>query len=179
MANTSSIDHFKSTFLQKGLARPTRYRVEITTTAGSEINFQPESVTLPSRGFKQIEDNIYGPTRRIPIAREYSPSVVLVFPVSDDQTERTFFEAWMDEIVSQDDNMSRYTSGQSKSVFGSMVIKTLDVSDKESSKYTFNEVYPRMIMPTNMGQNMFNDYVRLQVEMDYRDYLYEATGYEA
>jgi len=55
-----------------------------------------------------------------------------------------------------------------------MVIKTLTSSDKISSTYTFKEVYPKEIMPTNLGQNMMNDYTRLTVSMEYRSYTYSS-----
>tara|TARA_R100001443_G_scaffold99307_1_gene106416 strand:- start:119 stop:655 length:537 start_codon:yes stop_codon:yes gene_type:complete len=175
MAGESSIENFKNTFLKKGIARPTRYRVELTTSAGVELNFQPETVTLPSRSFVQIDDDLYGPVRKVPVARQYTDTVVLSFPVSDDQTERTFFEAWMDEIVFEDNNFSRYSNGD-KEVYGTMTIETLSMSDKSSSKYVFEEVYPSSIFPVNLGQNITNDYMRLQVAMEYRRYRYEADG---
>ena len=89
--NQSSIEYFKDTYLKEfGLARPTRYKVEITSPTGQKVNFQPETMTLPNRSFKQLNDDTYGPTRKIPIARDFAGTIILTFPMSEDQSERAF-----------------------------------------------------------------------------------------
>ena len=61
---------------------------------------------------------------------------------------------------------------------GSMVIETLNFKNEMSSTYTFNEVYPKEIMPTNMAQAASNDYMRLTVSMEYRNYTYKTKDSE-
>jgi len=167
-----NINTFKQTFLKKGIAKPTRYQVDLTGP-GISIRFQPETITLPSRGIATVTEQYYGPPREVPVGLLYQSSVVLTFPVSDDQNERTFFEKWMDMLVNPASQLANpYKIGTQ--MHGSMVIKTLTSSDKISSTYTFKEVYPKEIMPTNLGQNMMNDYTRLTVSMEYRSYTYSS-----
>ena len=168
-----NINTFKQTFLKKGIAKPTRYKVDLTGP-GMRIRFQPETITLPSRGIATVTEQYYGPPREVPVGLLYQSSVVLTFPVSDDQNERTFFEQWMDILVNPHSQLANPYKDASSTLYGSMTINTLTSSDKISSTYTFKEVYPKEIMPTNLGQNMMNDYTRLTVSMEYRSYTYSA-----
>ena len=177
-ANENSIQHFKNTFLKNGLARPTRYKVELTGPEDT-ITFQPEAVTLPARSFVQVEDDLFfGPARRQAIGQDFRGQVVLTFPVSDTQGERTFFEAWMDNIVKPSTQESRYMDGGGE-LYGSMTIITLNASGEESSAYQFEECYPAQIMPTQLSYAERDSYTRLTVAMEFRRYSYDgfSDGY--
>lgn len=167
MPHPSSIDYFKSNFLKNGLAKPSRYEVQMISSAGSELTMMAETVVLPSRGFITMQEQWYGPVRDIPIGNKYDSSVIMTFPVSTDQTERFFFERWMDGFVNNKDH-----NWYSSEVAGSTLkILTLDEQGQTTSAYEFIEPYPSNIFPINLGANMFNDYTRLQVQFAYRKYV--------
>jgi len=170
----SSIDYFKESFIKNGLARPSRYEVQFSPLASSidmtRDSFPAESVTLPSRGFNTIEEQWYGPTRIIPIGSKYDSNVIITFPVSSNQDERTFFEDWMDALIDVDTEQNKY--GTIVSTRSDIKIYTLDEFDKQTSKYTLYEAYPSNIFPISLGANMFNDYTRIQVQFEYRSYTY-------
>ena len=174
----NSIEYFRTTFLEeRGIARPTLYEVSLSNGIGG-INFQPETVTLPSRKLETIDDHFHGPIRKVPVGRGFDTSVVMVFPVSDDQNERAFFEQWMDQIVDPDTDIATpYLAGEPH---GSMTIQTISSANPAdvTSVYLFKEVYPVDIFPINLGFGMVNDYTRLQVQMEYREYVYWSPGYE-
>lgn len=174
-----SIETFKNNVLGKlGLSRPTRYIIEIAPplARGSANNLitihQPESVTLPARGFQTIDDNIYGPIRKVPVRNEYSDGIVMTFPVSEDWSERAILEEWMDSIVNPADNTSTYEDV----LEGVLKIYCEDGSGNPTAIFEFDEVYPISIMPVNMGYMMVNDYTKLQVRFQYRSYTIELPG---
>ena len=184
MANEASIDYFKQNFLKYGLAKPSRYRVEFANVqdggrSQSRQDIMPaETVTLPTRSFIVKEEQWFGPKRDIPVGNNYAGDVVITFPVSGDQSERTFFEGWMDEIVPPhmgvvggDGEQYNWLSTIASST--TMKIKTLNELNEVTSTYTLHEAYPNNIFPISLGANMFNDYTRLQVSFRYRSYTYE------
>lgn len=173
-----SIDKFRKDVLGKlGLSRPVHYVVEISPPNASAITIhQPESVTLPSRQFDTIEDNIYGPIRTVPVRNKYDGSVVMTFPVSKDWSERAILEEWMDTIVDPSDNTSTYEDV----TLGVLKITCENEAGSPSAIFTFDEVYPSMIMPVELGFGMVNDYTKLQVSFQYRSYNVDlpASGYK-
>ena len=170
--SNSSISHFKSFYLEKGLARPTRYSVEFWVKGLSDVPYtHAESVSLPSRSFVSIPEQWFGPVRNIPIGNKYDSSVVIAFPLSDDQTERSFFENWMNGVVSPLTNEGDYKNWVQEG--SSMIIKTLGMDDSITSTFTFNEVYPSNIMPTQLDMGQRNAWSSITVQFEYRDYSYE------
>jgi len=174
--NENSIDHFKNTFLKNGIARPTRYLVELSGPEDT-LTFQPELLNLPARGFTQIQDDLFfGPSRNIPVARDFQGTILMQFPVDDKQGERTFFEAWMDKIVHPTTQMTSYLNDGT--IYGTMVIKTLNALGKVSSTYEFEEVYPASILPIQLGYGQRDSYTQMQVNIEFRSYKYITDDYE-
>ncbi len=64
---------------------------------GSSFNFRCEAAELPSRTFSIIEQQTYGPFERHPTISSYDP-ITLTFIVSDDMSEKIFFDLWMEAI---------------------------------------------------------------------------------
>jgi hypothetical protein len=173
----SSIDYFKNNFLSRGLSKPTRYSILIESDNWSNPQiFQPEQISLPGRTFKTIEEQWFGPPRKIPVAREFNSDVIMTFPVSSDWAERSFFEEWMDLIVDPNYNDTLYSS-DGHSVHGTLTIYCTNESDKTQSIFKFDEVYPLSIIPMNLGFASQNTYNRIQVIFAFRQYTYEAKEY--
>lgn len=172
--SNSSISYFKNHYLSKGLARPTRYTVEFSVRGLSSVpHTHAESVALPSRNFVTIQEQWFGPTRTIPIGNKYDSSVVITFPLSDDQTERSFFENWMNGVVNPTTNEGDYKKWVQQDSL--MIIKTLSTSGDVTSTFTFNEVYPSTIMPTQLDMGSRNAWSSITVQFEYRSYDYKKT----
>ena len=170
----NSISYFKQHYLEKGLARPNRYSVEFEIRGLSNIPYtHAESVSLPSRNFVTIQEQWIGPTRTIPIGNRYDSSVVIAFPLSDDQTERSFFENWMNGVVSPLTNEGYYKKWVQENAV--MKVNTLSTDGNVTSTFTFNEVYPSSIMPTQLDMGARNTWSSITVQFEYRSYDYKKT----
>jgi len=182
--NKNSIQYFKSTFLKNGLHRPTKYEVTLMAPGqpggpgAGMLNFQPEALNLPGRSHETIKDDLFfGPARSIPVARDFSGQIVMQFPVSDTQSERSFFEKWMDTVIDPEREFSKYNLNSETINGGTMTIETFDSKGGVSSTYDFKEVYPLTIMPVNLGYGMRDSYTQMQVAMEFRSYTYKSTGH--
>ena len=177
--NGSSIDYFKNNFLKAGLSKPTRYSVLVESAAltPNRMMFQPEMITLPGRSFKVIEDNLWGPSRQVPVGRNFQSEVVMTFPVGSDWEERTIFEAWMDSLIDPEFNDTSY-SEDGVTAKGTMTIYLMNDLDKTKAMFEFQEVYPSSIIPMNMGFDNRSQYNRTQIIFNYRQYRYIAGDYE-
>ena len=174
-----SIEDFKAVYQGKNLARPTRYTVQIEPIQGLNGQypiFQPETVTLPSRSLSFAREHFHGPPRKVPIGRLYDNSLIMTFPLDEAQTERTFFEWWMDNLIMPDtDSANGGANNMRGNVFhSSVIVTTLDYEGNYMSNYRFLECFPQTILPIQYGFGMFNDYARMQVQFHARYYIYES-----
>ena len=175
----NSIEWFKNNLLKHGLHRPNRYFVffsndiiqKIDVDVDEEIQFQPENITLPGRAVITTQEQYFGTVRSIPVSNLFDNNVVMTFPLSGNSVERTFFEKWMDLMV----DPCNYSKGFEESGIGlksTVVIQTTNMSGEAIANYQLIEGYPSNIFPMNMGQQMMNDYSRLQVQFNYTSYRY-------
>lgn len=171
---SNSIDWFKNVLLKDGLHRPNRYFVLFDQNLKIDLPkkpIQPESVTLPGRSFVTTQEQYFGTPRSIPVSNVFDNSVVMTFPLSGSSEERTFFEKWMDAMVDQC-NYSQGFEGSGINLRSTVVIQTTNLSGKTIASYQLIEAYPSNIFPMNMGQQMMNDYSRLQVQFNFTSYRY-------
>jgi len=173
VAPRADIQYFKDAFLKKGVSRPNRFLVTFNAIGASEINFPAETVSLPSKSFETIDEQWYGPIRNIPIGVKFESSVLITYPVSEDQSERGFFEEWMDQVVDPETNENKYKAIVQGGLGSSMEIATLDMANEVTSTFKFTEVYPSNIIPTQYSAATMNDYQRITVQMNYRSYTYK------
>ena len=193
-----SIDNLKHGFLRYGIAKPTRYAVEFVGSggsgtsqeavmrglnSGSEYIFQPETVTLPSRSLSTVPEQFHGPNHNLPVGRIFESSLLMSFPVSETQRERSYFEAWMDSFIDPKTDIinGNYNTGRGRQFYSSIILYTLGHSNDGphiTSRYRFFEAFPSQILPTQYGFNMMNDYARLQVQFEYKTYTFDSMDYE-
>jgi hypothetical protein len=169
----SSITWFKENLLKNGLYRPNRFLVSFSHPAPSEVEFEPEAVTLPGRSFVTITEQYFGPPRNVPVSNVFDNSVVMTFFVDENQSQRTFFEKWMQQMVS-DEN---YSQGFGADLINRspVIINTLTINGEVSSTYRLKEAFPTAIFPMNLGQEMRDAYGRIQVQFSYTSYTYESA----
>ena len=186
---SNSIDSFKGNFLDgMGLSKPTKFAVDFSPIANQVTNrdltlgsfvFQPEAVSFPGRSLVSLGEHFFSAMRKIPSGQQFDGTVTMSFPVSENQRERSFFEAWMDSYV---DPHTGFADGRNESMRGreegyQFVLYTLDSQSNPTSRYFFYGGFPSSITPSNFGAGMINDYTRLQVLFDYRKYEFESEEY--
>jgi hypothetical protein len=100
-----SISDFASSF-RTDLARPSRFDVNIPIpitlipfrNTSRNLTFRCETAQLPSRTFATAEQKFgSNPIEKYPYQPQYN-DVELTFIVSDDMSEKIFFDAWMEYI---------------------------------------------------------------------------------
>ena len=184
-----SIQHFKDNYLKNGLQRPSKYHVDITIgrqMSGGPMRrlpemYQPENVVLPSRSLAFGVEQFHGPPMKVPLGRVYNSTIILTYPLSSDNKERMFFENWMNFLVPQNGDMAEDAWGagvgaglafQGHSDHANVRIHTLNLDGEISSTYHVYGAFPVGVFPINMGFGMMNDYSRLQVQLEYREYRF-------
>jgi len=159
-----TINEFKKMF--KNFASPARYAVDFF--GGSQVF--PESITLPARGFSFFTDAQYGAIRQYPYRRQFNTEIVMTIPVSEDQSQRKFFENWMNGLIPSNEvaipvNTSPNTVN--------MTISCLDHFDVPQGTFSLYGAFPSSIIPSNYGYGMLNETAKLQVTITYRKYDYK------
>jgi len=179
-APVNSIDWFKNNLLTEGLSRPNRYIVHFypAKPGPPEMQFQPENVTLPGRAFVSVQEQYWGSPRTLPVSNVFDNNVVMTFPLAGNIAERTYFEKWMDLMVDPCNYAHGFESSEIQ-LSPTVVIQTANSAGEPTSTYSLIEAYPSNIFPMNMGQQMMNDYSRLQVQFTYTTYRYQKGAYTA
>ena len=188
----NSISTFKNSLNSK-LHAPNKFKVDITSPAG-DFTAEPLDVVFPGRSIKTQEEFLWGVPREIPIQRDYSGGdVVITFPVFEDFAVRTYFEKWMDKIFNKmTKTLGGGIGGGLMNLIGgfynslpdatadyaeyalnsSVVISALDGAGKPTASITLAEPYPQQLLPLTFSHASQNDYTKLQVKINYRQYIY-------
>jgi len=160
-----SISDFRHMF-GTGLSSPTRYAVTMAT--GTQVF--PEAITLPSRSFSLFTDGMYGTIRQYPYRRLYNDQIVMTFPLENSQETRANVEEWMDSIITYTEDIvpANIPAGDYN-----MFILMLDQNDNPTGQYSLKGAYPFSIIPANYGYGMLNEYAKIQITYNYRNYKFE------
>ena len=98
------IDAFAAEIGKNGIARSSYFLVQITCpqlkdfTGLNGLALRVEQVNMPARQMLTIDQNYYGPPRKIPY-RFISQPVSMTIIMSEDMREREFFMQWQDLFV--------------------------------------------------------------------------------
>jgi hypothetical protein len=101
-----SISDFKASFNNGGIARPSRFDVSIPVPLtlipyrgiSSQLSLRCETTELPSRTFATAERKVgSNPSQKFPYIASYN-DISMTFIVSEDMSEKTFFDTWMEYI---------------------------------------------------------------------------------
>ena len=106
---SGSISDFKASF-NLSPARANRFDVNIPIPVtmiqylniGKQLTFRCENAELPGRTLATADQKTYGPVEKHPYMTTYN-DINLGFIVSDDMSEKLFFDAWM-EIINPSSN---------------------------------------------------------------------------
>lgn len=151
MAKTSSISEFIGSFSNE-LARPCNFSVQLAIPESligkvgkgkldSEVvktlTLRCESAELPSRTFALVDQKTYGPIEQYPIQSAYNKST-MSFICSDDMSERTFFETWMEMISFSSPEYYRLNNTEGNDNSQNPIYKGVRFDFKYKDKYVVN-----------------------------------------
>ncbi len=150
---TGSISNFLSSF-NKELARPNHFDVEISAPSGlvkynnvlkDVLRYRCESTELPGRSLMTSSMKIYGVEEKFPYMSSYN-DISLTFIVSDDMTEKKFFETWIDYIHPSATFNFKYKDKYSSNV----TITQYDLKKTESYQVLLKRAYPIAVNPLSL-----------------------------
>lgn len=148
------------------------------------FKFRCEQAEFPGRTLSTMDDTSFGgPQSKMAYDTTYNDITITVI-CDKDMRERTFFERWMDDIVSTPrftDN-GNITFGESGLVGYPMnyqngkilKISQLDESGKTLYSYSCIHCYPIAITPMTANWEENNTYQRFQATLTYRYYIYQG-----
>jgi hypothetical protein len=140
-----SINDFKSSFTND-LARPSRFDVTIPVpivllpfrNVGKQLSLRCETAQLPSRTFATAEQRFgSNPIEKYPYQPQYN-DLELTFLVSDDMSEKVFFDSWLELI-----NPSLTFNFKYKNDYAvNMQVNQYDVTNNLSYSINLIDAYP-------------------------------------
>ena len=164
-----SINDFKSSFVTD-LARPSRFDVSIPVpltlypflNTSRKLNFRCENAQLPSRTFATMDQKFgSNPIEKYPYQPQYN-DVELTFVVSDDMSEKIFFDSWLEYI-----NPSYTFNFKYKSDYATTVtINQYDVASNKTYSINLIDAYPIAVNQLDLDWSN-TDYHKLTVVFAY------------
>jgi hypothetical protein len=104
---------------------------------GQKLSFRCENAELPGRTLVTTEQKTYGPTEKHPYMTTYN-DINLTFIVSDDMSEKQFFDAWM-EIINPSTNYNFKYRGD---YVTTVTINQYDSVNQKSYSVDLIDAYP-------------------------------------
>ena len=99
MPVSNTVTQFRTDVIAKGGPQiSSKYRVSLYHSALGVIRCYPQSVIIPGRLFSFYDQDLWGPTRKIPLKRAYT-QCNMTFIVYQDWAERKYLENWMNKII--------------------------------------------------------------------------------
>jgi hypothetical protein len=169
-----SITSFRSSFTTD-LARPSRFDVYIpipialligTNMNSESLAFRCESAVLPGRSIETANKKMgSAPIEKFPYHTSYG-ECTLTFIVSDDMSEKKFFDSWMDTINPTTDYNFQYKSNYSVD----MNINQYDITNQLTYTATLYEAFPISINDMEL-QWQSEDYHKISVVFSYKRWV--------
>lgn len=192
----ANINSFVSSF-ESDLARPCNYVVEIDVPndyvkhagdSGMLVQFKNnlsansrklrircEQAELPPRAMTLVQQKTYGPVDYFPIQNVYNKST-MTFIVSDDMSEKYFFDFWMDLICPTHPKYNewgmpgvRFDFEYKNNYVLDIVVRQKNLAGYSSYAVVLAQAFPTEIYSLPLSWAQQNDYHRLNVVFAYRN----------
>jgi hypothetical protein len=167
-----NINEFKSSF-RTDVARPARFDVTIPVpavlapyvTTGRNLSLRCEAAVLPGRTFETTERKMgSAPKEKMPYLTSYD-EVQMTFMLSDNMSEKTFFDAWMELINPTTDFNFQYKSNYVVDVS----INQYNVNNSLTYSAVLRDAFPLNV--NQLDQDWSNDgYHKLVVVFAYKQW---------
>jgi hypothetical protein len=166
MPNT--IDSFRSSF-KTGIARPHRFDVNIPIpliliqyrNIAQQLTLRCESANIPGRTLATADQKIYNITEKFPYQTTYN-DMEMTFIVSNDMTEKQFFDAWVEFINPSTNFNFKYKGDYATSI----TISQYDDTNTLSYQIELIDAYPISVNQLDLNWNA-DGYHKLTVTFAY------------
>jgi len=166
----SNINDFLASF-KTDVARPYRFDVQIPIPiklmayygTAKNLTFRCESAELPSVTYETFEQKIYGPTERYPHQKNYNEST-FTFMVSDDMSEKLFFDAWMELI----NPSSTYDFPYKMDYATEITVNQYDMNGNISYSISLDDAFPISVNQLDLDWSHIDGYHKLSVVFVYK-----------
>jgi len=174
----SNINDFLASF-KTDVARPNRFDVMIPIPiklmayygTAKNLTFRCETAELPSVTYETLEQKIYGPTEKYPHQKNYNDST-FTFMVSDDMSERLFFDAWM-ELMNPS---STYDFPYKADYATSIIVNQYDMSGNLTYSVTLEDAFPVSVNQLDLDWSSIDTYHKLSVVFSYKTWSNSSAG---
>lgn len=171
----ASISNFISTVQREGLARSSRYTVNITQPASFSygsldlrvVTMYCSDVTLPGMTLTTAQLRTFGELRETPYDRVYD-NVNMTFYVDTHMTVKEYFDKWINSIQ----NIETRTFAYYEKYVTPISIDVEDINDKARYRVKLHECYPKNIGSIQLAHDQ-KDVMKLQVSMNYKWWEFE------
>lgn len=166
----------------KGLAKPTRFRVEIGLQKllasdltqftefqvhdADRLAFFCDRAELPGRAFNASQVRNYGPFFKMPYQTQYQ-DMMLEFYVGQDLKEKKFFDAWFAAIEDPiTRNFSYYNNYTTDIVISQLTEDSMEVVDSPY-QITLINAWPAVMQTMNLDYSATDSFHKLQIVFNY------------
>jgi len=173
-----NIQNFKSEITNRGLARPSKFEVFILppvslgqfATSGRFISLMCEGASLPAMGISTKQFRVYGAPYQRPVSSDFGgDGINLSFYVDKDMETKSFFDAWMFNVV----NPNSFNVSYQADYVSQIKITQLDEKDKETYSVYLEDAFPRAMNLMDLSMNSTNQTHKLNVTFSYRRWFPE------
>lgn len=166
----ANINDFLASF-KTDVARPNRFDVMIPIPVqlmayygtAKNLTFRCETAELPSVTYETFEQKIYGPTEKYPHQKNYNEST-FTFMVSDDMSEKVFFDAWMELI----NPSSTYDFPYKMDYVTEITVNQYDVNGNVSYSISLDDAFPISVNQLDLDWSHVDGYHKLSVVFAYK-----------
>jgi hypothetical protein len=175
---SSNINDFLASF-KTDVARPNRFDVFVPIPiklmayygTAKNLTFRCESAELPSVTFETLEQKIYGPTEKYPHQKNYNEST-FTFMVSDDMSEKDFFDAWMELI----NPSSTYDFPYKRDYATEITVNQYDMSGEVSYSISLEDAFPVSVNQLDLDWSSIDSYHKLSVVFAYKSWANKSIS---
>lgn len=192
MGSGSSVSAFL-TYFPNGIARPNRFRVELTLPSGisdssqnvntesmsdnissvdaslnqaGSINIKCHSVTLPQRTLQTFETKMNSASFRIPYACTYDP-ITIAFYADGSMDTREYFEIWQASVM----NFGNNTMNFYNEYISDFLIYVQDQEGNDRYGIKIFEAYPIAVSAVDLNYGSDNAPLIVMVTLSYKSWL--------
>lgn len=165
-----SLDRFKSSVLNGGMARPNRFQAIIISPSATARDDELVSLYCESAQFPQVTlqvkpFKIQGPSYQRPISVEYGgEGLPLTFHLDRDMRVKKYFDDWIHNVV----NPGSFTMNYFKEYVKDITLNQLDEQNNITYSLRLVDAFPRMTNIVDLNHSTTNQIHKLTVLFVYR-----------
>jgi hypothetical protein len=178
MANSQwKIDNFISEVSNSGLAKPSRFEVNINVpicmtdnNIGQKVSMFCDQASFPPQRIITSRQQLFGPPSQHPVGVDYGgDGITLQFFVDREMKVKRFFDKWLQGIISPTDYTARYQ----RNYLTQISVTQLDESDTETYKVSVIDAFPISMQALTLDAGNVNTVHKLLVTFNYRRWIEE------